>query len=121
MSRIEDYALVGDTQTAALISRDGSIDWAPFPRFDSGSCFAALLGNRDHGRWSIAPVAPVRSIRRRYRPGTLVLETEMETADGVVRLIDFMPVRDHVPDLVRIVEGVRGQVAMRSDLVIRFD
>jgi GH15 family glucan-1,4-alpha-glucosidase len=121
MSRIEDYALVGDTQTAALISKSGSIDWAPFPRFDSDSCFAALLGNRDHGRWSIAPLAPVTTVRRRYRPGTLVLETEMETADGVVRIIDFMPVRDHAPDLVRIVEGVRGQVVMRFDLVIRFD
>ena len=121
MSRIEDYALVGDTQTAALIGKDGSVDWAPFPRFDSESCFAALLGNRDHGRWSIAPRAPLIDVRRRYRPGTLVLETEMETADGVVRIIDFMPVRDRAPDLVRIVEGVRGRVEMRFDLVIRFD
>ncbi len=101
--------------------KDGSIDWAPFPRFDSGSCFAALLGAREHGRWSIAPAAPVRRVRRRYRPGTLVLETDLETEDGEVRLIDFMPVRDQAPDLVRIVEGRRGRVPMRLDLVIRFD
>jgi GH15 family glucan-1,4-alpha-glucosidase len=121
MTRIEDYALLGDSQTAALVSKHGSIDWAPFPRFDSGSCFAALLGGRDQGRWSIAPTAPVRHIGRRYRPGTLVLETDFETDDGAVRVTDFMPVRDHAPDLVRIVEGLRGRVAMRSDLVIRFD
>ena len=76
MPRIEDYALIGDTQTAALISKSGAVDWAPFPRFDSGSCFAALLGDRDHGRWSIAPALPVRRVTRRYRPGTLVLETD---------------------------------------------
>ena len=120
-ARIEDYALVGDTQTAALISRDGSIDWACFPRFDSGACFAALIGQRENGRWRIAPDVPVRAIRRRYRPGTLILETEMETDGGTCRLIDFMPVRGHAPDIVRIVEGVRGTVPMRSDLVIRFD
>ncbi len=119
--RIEDYALVGDTQTAALIGKDGSVDWACFPRFDSGACFAALVGSRDNGRWRIAPEEPVRAVRRRYRPGTLILETEMETDSGVVRLIDFMPVRGHAPDIVRIAEGVRGTVAMRSDLVIRFD
>src|SRR6185369_12733065 len=94
MARIEDYALLGDTQTAVLVSKDGSVDWAPFPRFDSGSCFAALLGERKHGRWSIAPAGPVRAVRRRYREGTLVLETDLETEDGEVRLIDFMPVRD---------------------------
>jgi len=121
MTRIEDYALLGDTQTAALVAKDGSIDWAPFPRFDSGSCFAALLGAREHGRWSIAPSARVRSVRRRYRQGTLVLETDLETEDGEVRLIDFMPVRDHAPDLVRIVEGRRGRVPMHLDLVVRFD
>jgi GH15 family glucan-1,4-alpha-glucosidase len=119
--RIEDYALVGDTQTAALISNQGSVDWACFPRFDSGACFAALIGDRDNGRWQIAPEAPVRAVRRRYRPGTLILETEMETDGGVCRLIDFMPVRGHAPDIVRIVEGVRGTVPMKSDLVIRFD
>src|SRR4051794_33390838 len=106
--KIEDYALVADTQTAALIGRDGSVDWLPFPRFDSGACFAALLGDRDNGRWLIAPTGEVRETRRRYRPGTLILETELETAEGVVRLIDFMPIRGRVPDLVRIVEGVRG-------------
>jgi GH15 family glucan-1,4-alpha-glucosidase len=121
MARIEDYALIGDTQTAALVSRAGSIDWAPFPRFDSGSCFAALLGGRDHGRWSIAPSGTVRRTDRRYRPGTLVLETDFETDEGAVRVIDFMPVRGRTPDLVRIVEGLRGRVAMRFDLVIRFD
>ena len=121
MALIEDYALLGDTQTAALVSKDGSVDWAPFPRFDSGSCFAALLGVREHGRWSIAPTAPVRRVRRRYREGTLVLETDLETDDGEVRLIDFMPVRNQEPDIVRIVEGRRGRVPMRLDLVIRFD
>ena len=119
--RIEDYALVGDTQTAALVSKQGSIDWACFPRFDSGACFAALIGERDNGRWQIAPQVEVRALRRRYRPGTLILETEMETDGGICRLIDFMPVRGHAPDFVRIVEGVRGTVPMKSDLVIRFD
>jgi GH15 family glucan-1,4-alpha-glucosidase len=119
--RIEDYALVGDTQTAALVSNQGSVDWACFPRFDSGACFAALIGERENGRWQIAPQVPVRSVHRRYRPGTLILETEMETEGGVCRLIDFMPVRGHAPDIVRIVEGVRGTVPMKSDLVIRFD
>ena len=94
-SRIEDYALIGDTQTCALVGRDGSIDWACFPRFDSAACFAALLGARENGRWSVSPAAQTRRVERRYRDGTLVLETEMETADGAVRLIDFMPVRDH--------------------------
>ncbi len=119
--RIEDYALLGDTQTAALVGKDGSVDWACFPRFDSGACFAALIGTRDNGRWQIAPEQPVRAVRRRYRPGTLILETEMETDSGVCRLIDFMPVRGHAPDIVRIVEGVRGTVTMKSDLVVRFD
>ena len=120
-TRIEDYALIGDCQTAALVGRDGSVDWLCFPRFDSGACFAALLGTPEHGRWQIAPLAPVREARRRYRDGTLVLETELHTDEGVVRLVDFMPLRDAAPDLVRIVEGVRGQVRMRTELVIRFD
>src|SRR5690242_184063 len=94
---IQDYALVGDTQTAALIGADGSVDWLPFPRFDSAACFAAILGDRSNGRWGLAPTAPVVARRRRYRPGTLVLETELETQDGVVRLIDFMPVRGRTP------------------------
>ncbi|HVZ23201.1 MAG TPA: glycoside hydrolase family 15 protein [Vicinamibacterales bacterium] len=119
--RIEDYGLIGDTHTAALVGRDGSIDWLCLPRFDSGSCFSALLGDESHGRWLIAPVGPVLRSTRRYRPGTLILETEMETADGVVRIVDFMPPRVKEPDLVRIVEGVRGTVAMQMQLVIRFD
>jgi GH15 family glucan-1,4-alpha-glucosidase len=120
-ARIEDYALIGDTQTAALVCRDASIDWACFPRFDSGACFASLLGTRDNGRWSIAPVDPSARSARRYDPGTLVLETEFSTEHGAVRVTDFMPVRDHAPDIVRIVEGLRGEMVMRFDLVIRFD
>src|SRR5688572_4866293 len=119
--RIEDYALIGDCQTAALVGRDGSIDWLCFPRFDSPACFAALLGTPEHGRWQIAPGEPIRSVRRRYRPGTLILETEFETDSGAVTLIDFMPPRTDGPDLVRIVQGVRGEVRMRLDLVVRFD
>src|SRR5437660_1101164 len=107
-SRIEDYALIGDCHTAALVGRDGSIDWLSFPRFDSGACFAALLGTRDHGRWLLAPAGGVRAARRRYRPGSLVLETEFETDTGLVCVTDFMPVRDQRADLVRIVEGKRG-------------
>lgn len=119
--RIEDYALIGDTQTAGLVGVNGSIDWMCLPRFDSGACFAALLGNESHGRWLLSPVGRVRRVRRQYRAGTLILETEFETAEGTARLIDFMPPRDQAPDVVRIVEGVRGQVAMRMELVIRFD
>ncbi|MGI9180571.1 MAG: glycoside hydrolase family 15 protein, partial [Longimicrobiaceae bacterium] len=120
-SRIEDYALIGDCETAALVSRDGSIDWLCWPRFDSGACFAALLGGPEHGRWQITPADPAARIARRYRPGTLILETELETPDGAVTLIDFMPPRDAVSDLVRIVIGRRGRVAMRTELVLRFD
>src|SRR5215467_10191556 len=109
---IEDYALIGDTHGVALVGRDGSIDWAAFPRPDSNACFAALLGDRGNGRWSIAPCDPPARVRRRYRPGTLVLETELETPAGLVRLIDFMPLRGHAPDIVRIVEGVSGEVKM---------
>src|ERR671917_661281 len=90
-SRIEDYALIGDCETAALVARDGSIDWLCFPRFDSGACFAALLGTPEHGRWLLAPAEPVRQVRRRYRADTLVLETTFETDDGVVTVIDGMP------------------------------
>ncbi|HEX2086665.1 MAG TPA: glycoside hydrolase family 15 protein [Solirubrobacteraceae bacterium] len=118
---LEDYALIGDLQTAALVGRDGSIDWLCFPRFDSGACFAALLGDERHGRWRIAPAGEVRAVRRRYRPGTLVLETELDTDDGTVRLVDCMPPRDRAADLVRVVQGVRGRVPMRLDLAIRFD
>jgi GH15 family glucan-1,4-alpha-glucosidase len=120
-SRIEDYALIGDCQTAALVGRDGSIDWLCVPRFDSGACFAALLGTPEHGRWLLAPAAPVKAVRRRYRPGTLVLETEYEVEGGAVTLIDCMPLRTEVPDLVRVAAGVRGRVPMRMQLVIRFD
>ncbi|HVY62619.1 MAG TPA: trehalase-like domain-containing protein, partial [Planctomycetota bacterium] len=119
--RIEDYALIGDNQSAALVGKDGSIDWFCVPRFDSGACFAALLGQARNGRWKIAPAGEVRAARRRYRDGTLVLETEFETADGVARVVDFMTPRDLYPDIVRIVEGVRGRVAMHMELVIRFD
>src|SRR5438552_9823504 len=118
---IEDYALIGDNETAALVGRDGSIDWLCVPRFDSGACFAALLGTPDHGRWLIAPAGGVRRVRRDYRQGTLVLETEFETEDGVVRLIDCMTPRERHPVVVRVVEGVRGRVAMRMELAIRFD
>ena len=121
MARIEDYALIGDLQTAALVGRDGSIDWCCFPRFDSGACFAALLGTPDHGRWLLSPTGRVTRCSRRYRHDTLVLETLLETAEGAVRLIDFMPPRGTAPDIVRIVEGVKGAVEMRSELVIRFD
>jgi len=120
-SRIEDYALIGDCQTAALVGRDGSIDWLCFPRFDSGACFAALLGTPKHGRFLLTPAAPIKAIHRRYRPGTLVLETEFEVEGGSVRLIDCMPPRTAAPDLVRMVVGVRGRIPMRMQLVIRFD
>ncbi|HEX5137883.1 MAG TPA: glycoside hydrolase family 15 protein [Planctomycetota bacterium] len=120
-SRIEDYALLGDCETAALVSREGSIDWLCWPRFDSGACFAALLGTEDHGRWLLRPEGEVRRVRRRYREGTLILETEFETDDGKVALIDFMPLRDETSDVMRIVESRGGKVPMRMELVIRFD
>jgi GH15 family glucan-1,4-alpha-glucosidase len=119
--RIDDYALVGDLQTAALVGRSGSVDWLPFPRFDSSSCFGALLGGREHGRWLMAPVSGGPATDRRYRDGTLVLESEWRTRDGCVRVIDFMPQRETMPDIVRIVEGVEGAVQMRTELVIRLD
>jgi GH15 family glucan-1,4-alpha-glucosidase len=118
---IEDYGLIGDLQTAALVDRHGCIDWLCFPRFDSGACFAALLGTRENGHWTMQPAGDFRSTGRRYRQDTLILETELETSDGAVRLIDFMPPRETAPDVVRIVEGVRGRVEMRMELVLRFD
>jgi GH15 family glucan-1,4-alpha-glucosidase len=121
MARIEDQGLIGDTRTVALVSNDGSVHWACFPRFDSGACFAALLGDRRHGRWRIGREGEVRARRRRYRPRTLILETELTTFSGTCRLIDFMPLRGHAPDIVRIIEGVAGAVDMTSDLVLRFD
>ncbi|NKQ24452.1 glycoside hydrolase family 15 protein [Streptomyces galbus] len=120
--RIEDYALIGDEQTAALVGLDGSVDWLCLPRFDSGACFARLLGDEDNGHWRIAPKgARGRCTRRAYRPDTLVLDTEWDTDEGTVRVTDLMPQRDVAPDLVRIVEGVRGRVTMRSTLRLRFD
>ena len=118
---IEDYALIGDCHTSALVGRDGSIDWLCLPRFDSGACFAALLGGPENGRWLLAPAGEVTASRRTYRDGTLILETEFETAEGAVRIVDFMPLSNERWDLVRIVEGLRGRVAMRMELVIRFD
>jgi len=119
--RIEDYALIGDLQTAALVSRTGSVDWCCFPRFDSGACFAALLGDANNGRWLVAPKTEVERTTRRYRHDTLILESVHTTAEGAIRVIDFMPPRGEAPDIVRIVEGLDGRVPVRSELVIRFD
>jgi GH15 family glucan-1,4-alpha-glucosidase len=119
--RIEDYALIGDTRTAALVGRDGSIDWMCVPRFDSPACFAALLGGPEHGRWKLAPEAEPTQVRRRYREGTLVLETTFETAAGAVRVTDCMPLPDGRTEVARLVEGLHGAVAMDMELVARFD
>jgi GH15 family glucan-1,4-alpha-glucosidase len=119
--RIEDYALIGDCETAALVGRDGSIDWLCWPRFDSDACFAALLGTPDHGRWLIGPVDSDVRTGRRYRDGTLILETTFETGDGAATLIDFMPLRSSTSsDIVRILVGLRGKLAFRTELVVRF-
>ncbi|MEO8317900.1 MAG: glycoside hydrolase family 15 protein [Bradyrhizobium sp.] len=118
--RIEDYGLIGDCETAALVGRDGSIDWLCWPAFDSDACFAGLLGTQKHGRWLIAPEGDIKNTSRRYRDNTLILETRFETTDGVVDLIDFMPPRGKASDVVRLVRGVRGRVRMRMQLVIRF-
>jgi GH15 family glucan-1,4-alpha-glucosidase len=120
--RIEDYGLIGDMQSAALVGRDGSVDWLCLPRFDSASCFAGLLGDERHGRWRVAPMGESGSTTRRYRPGTLVLETDFETPEGAVRVIDFMPRRrEGPPRLMRIIEGLSGRVPMRMDLALRPD
>jgi GH15 family glucan-1,4-alpha-glucosidase len=119
-SPIEDYALIGDCETAALVSRNGSIDWLCLPRFDSDACFAALLGTAENGYWRIAPVDKFR-VRRRYRPKTLILETEFETETGTATLIDFMPLRKGHPEVVRLVRCDRGSLSMRMDLAMRFD
>ena len=119
--RIEDYALIGDHQTAALVNRHGSIDWLCLPRFDSAACFAALLGDRENGHWTIAPPGGGTCARRAYRHDSLVLDTEWETDEGTVRVTDLMPQRDRSPDLVRIVEGLSGRVTMRSTVRLRFD
>jgi GH15 family glucan-1,4-alpha-glucosidase len=118
---LEDYALIGDCETAALVSRRGSIDWLCWPRFDSSACFAALLGTNEHGRWLIEAADPDARLTRRYRPDTLILETRIETRDGAVTVIDFMPPRGRHSDVVRIVVGERGRVAMRLELILRFD
>ncbi len=118
---LEDYALIGDTHTAALVGRNGSIDWLCVPRFDSPACFAALLGDERHGRWLIAPAGDVTASERRYRHETLVLETDFSTNDGGVRVIDCMPLRDRRPTVIRVVEGLRGSVRLRMELIIRFD
>jgi GH15 family glucan-1,4-alpha-glucosidase len=120
-SRIEDYALIGDCHTAALIDRQGSIDWLCFPRFDSQACFAALVGDSNNGHWRICPSVEVREVRRRYRGDTLILETDFVTDHGVARVTDFMPPRTQAPDVIRVVEGIRGEVPMRMELTIRFD
>ncbi len=118
---IEDYGLIGDTHTVALVGRNGSIDWLCLPRFDSGACFAALLGTEDNGCWRLSPMEEVISTRRAYRKGTLVLDTEFETSGGCVRLTDCMPLRDGKASVIRQVEGLRGRVRMKMLLVIRFD
>jgi GH15 family glucan-1,4-alpha-glucosidase len=118
---LEDYALIGDCETAALVSRGGSIDWLCWPRFDSGACLAALLGTPDHGRWLLEAVDPGARVQRRYRGHTLILETTIETADGTATVIDFMPPRGRNSDVVRIVRGDRGRVRMRTELILRFD
>jgi GH15 family glucan-1,4-alpha-glucosidase len=121
--RIEDYAMIGDCRTAALVGLDGSIDWLCLPRFDSGACFAALLGSPENGRWKLAPAdtVEVRKVERRYRPDSMVLETDFTTGTGTVRIIDAMAIDTPTPTVARVVEGLRGEVPMRSELVIRFD
>jgi GH15 family glucan-1,4-alpha-glucosidase len=120
-NRIEDYAAIGNCETLALVGRDGSIDWLGFPRFDSAACFAALLGDSDHGRWLIAPAADCTKISRRYRGDTLILETTFETEAGSACVIDFLSRRDGVSDLVRIVRGISGTVPMHAELIVRFE
>jgi GH15 family glucan-1,4-alpha-glucosidase len=120
-TRIEDYAFLSDTQTGALVSRDGCVDWLCFPRFDSPACFASLLGDKKNGHWRFFPEENVEQTRRRYRGETLILETEIETKSGTVRLIDFMPPRGENPDIIRIIEGLRGEVRMQMELIVRFD
>src|SRR6267142_2424695 len=119
--RIEDYALIGDCGSAALVGRDGSIDWLCLPRFDSGACFAALLGEPGHGRWLIGPVEPASRVERRYLDHSLILATMFETAEGVVEVVDFMRPRRRLPQLVRLVRGLRGRLTMGTELILRFD
>jgi GH15 family glucan-1,4-alpha-glucosidase len=119
--KIEDYALIGDCHSAALVGRDGSIDWLCWPRFDSAACFAALLGTRENGRWRIAPAGTESAARRHYRGDTLILETDFETPEGAVTLVDFMPARDEYCNLVRMVLGRHGRVKMAMEFIVRFD
>lgn len=121
MARIEDYALVGDLHSGALVDRSGSVDWLCLPRFDSPACFAALLDSERTGHWLMAPAGADTCTGRRYMPDTLVLETTWRVGDGEVRVLDLMPPRGTAPDVVRIVEGVHGAVQMRSELRLRFD
>jgi GH15 family glucan-1,4-alpha-glucosidase len=118
---IEDYAVISDTQAAALVGRDGSIDWLCLPRFDSPACFAALLGDERNGRWKLAPAGGVKRVERRYREDTLVLETDFHTEDGAVRIVDCMPPRGEAPDVVRLVQGLEGRVEIAMELILRFD
>jgi len=120
-NRIEDYAIIGNCETLALVGRDGSLDWLGLPRFDSPACFASLLGGQERGYWRIAPSGDVSGVTRRYRDATLILETDFETSDGAVRLIDFMTRREGASDVVRIVLGLRGTVIMRMEMAVRFD
>src|ERR1700757_2635572 len=119
--RIEDYAIIGNCETAALVGRDGSIDWLCLPRFDSAACFAALLGDASHGRWQIAPAGEITNITRRYRDSSLILETDFETPDGAVRIVDFMARSEGACDVLRRVIGLRGKVEMNSELLVRLD
>src|ERR1700683_4259229 len=118
--RIEDYAVIGNCETMAVVARDGSIDWLCAPRFDCEACCAALLGEAQHGRWLIAPRGTIAGVTRAYRGDTLILETQYETAEGIVAVVDFMARRPGVCDLVRVVEGRRGKVPMRTELIVRF-
>ena len=120
-SLIEDYAIIGNCETIALVGRDGSIDWLGLPRFDSAACFSALLGNPSHGRWLIGPTEKEARVTRRYRGDTLVLETDFETDAGAISVIDFIARRDGISDVVRLVRGIRGKVSMRTELVVRFE
>lgn len=120
-ARIEDYAMIGDCRSAALVARDGSIDWLCWPYFDSPACFAALLGGPEHGHWKLAPDDPKATVTRRYHDDTLILETRYETCEGCVSIIDFMPLRDGAADLVRLVKGIHGNITMSMELILRFD
>src|SRR5437762_14040839 len=120
-TKIEDYAFLSDTQTGALVSRDGCVDWLCLPRFDARACLASLVGDKENGHWRFFLEENVEATRRRYRRETLILETEIEAKSGAVRLVDFRPPRGENPDIVRIIEGVRGKVSMQMELIVRFD